>query len=145
MIGVIVRAGAGVLKGAVRRGVRGGRGRGRGGRRSSGGANITIHLDMDRLEDLIDSVGPDAEAAVEESAQAIRGAAMTAAPVDTGSLRASHTVQQTGNASYKIGPTVDYGIFVELGTRRRAARPFLRPAFDREAAQLKQRLAAIFR
>lgn len=40
---------------------------------------------------------------------------------------------------------VIYAIFVELGTVKMAARPFLRPAFDREAPQLAGRIKAAFR
>lgn len=136
----------GRLAGSLVRGAfkRKGRSKGRGGSRSGGGV-VGIHLDMDRLEALIDSIGPDADDIIDEAAQAIRGEAQEGAPIGpTGNLAGGMTVERTGHARRKIGPSVDYGIFVELGTRHRAARPFLRPAFDREVAQLRGRLKELF-
>ncbi len=122
-----------------------GRSKGRGGSRSSGGGGLKVHLVIDRLEALIDSLDSDADDVVDEAAQAIRGDAQEGAPIGpTGNLAGGMTVQKTGHAQRKIGPTVDYGIFVELGTRRMAARPFLRPAFDREVPRLRARLKALF-
>lgn len=48
-------------------------------------------------------------------------------PVDTGNLRNSITHFQQGGDEY-IGTAVKYAPFVELGTIRMKARPYLRPA-----------------
>lgn len=48
-------------------------------------------------------------------------------PVDTGNLRNSITHMRKDDDEY-IGTNVEYGPYVELGTRKMAARPFLRPA-----------------
>jgi HK97 gp10 family phage protein len=52
------------------------------------------------------------------------------APVDTGTLRRSITTEFAGPLSARVGPSVDYGIHVEYGTRRMAARPYLTPAAE---------------
>lgn len=68
------------------------------------------------------------------------------APVDTGTLRASITGTTTRNvagAVGEVGPTVDYGIYVELGTSRAPGQPFLGPAFDRNAPLFEQALRGI--
>lgn len=52
-------------------------------------------------------------------------------------LRGMRWIGQFGSWS------VNYAIFVELGTRRMAARPYLRPAFDREAPKLAGRIRAL--
>lgn len=55
------------------------------------------------------------------------------APVDTGTLRNSinSEVQRRGNTIRgEVGPTVNYGGFVENGTSRTRAQPYLRPATD---------------
>src|SRR3712207_2834934 len=102
MWGAIIPAGGGILKGAIRKKARGkGKSKG-GGRRRGGGGGGSVDLDMGRLLDLIDSVEPDAEAIIEEAAQAIRGDAMEAAPVETGALRGGMTVQPSGSATYRI-------------------------------------------
>lgn len=58
-------------------------------------------------------------------------------PVDTGRLRASLTtdVEREGETTFvlKVGTNVEYASFVENGTSRMAAQPFLRPAVDAKA------------
>ncbi len=63
----------------------------------------------------------------------IGAGAKNRAPVDTGTLRNSITseVQRRGNTIRgEVGPTVNYGGFVEQGTSRMSAQPYLRPATD---------------
>jgi len=55
------------------------------------------------------------------------------APVDTGRLRSSITLEEetdsNGFLRLVVGSNVDYAPFVEFGTSRQAAQPYLRPAF----------------
>ena len=63
------------------------------------------------------------------------------APVDTGNLRSSISHEISGGGTVLesvIGPTANYGIFVELGTARMAPQPFMGPAFDRNASVIEQ-------
>lgn len=55
------------------------------------------------------------------------GYAKMLAPVDTGRLRNSLTHTVEGDAAY-IGTNVEYAPYVEYGTRRTKAQPFLKPA-----------------
>ncbi len=59
-------------------------------------------------------------------------------PVDTGRLRNSITnaVEMGENAVY-IGSNVEYAAFVELGTSRMKARPYLKPAATEHSAEYK--------
>jgi len=57
-------------------------------------------------------------------------------PVDTGNLRNSITHFQKDEDEY-IGTNVEYAPFVELGTRRMSARPYLRPAAQDHADEYK--------
>lgn len=57
-------------------------------------------------------------------------------PVDTGRLRNSITNAVSGNTAY-IGTNVEYAAFVELGTSRMKARPYLRPAATEHTAEYK--------
>jgi phage gpG-like protein len=53
--------------------------------------------------------------------------------VDTGRLRASltHEVETSGTrVTLRFGTNVKYGLYLELGTRKMAARPFIRPTLD---------------
>lgn len=58
-------------------------------------------------------------------------AAKEMCPVDTGRLRGSITTDKRYIQKYlvKVGTNVDYGIYVEFGTKKMDARPYLFPAF----------------
>lgn len=59
-------------------------------------------------------------------------------PVDTGRLRNSitHAVENEEQAVY-IGTNVEYGKFIELGTSRMRAKPYLKPAASHHSAEYK--------
>lgn len=79
------------------------------------------------------------ERALGEIGMAAEGYAKRACPVDTGNLRNSitHEIDPSDNAVY-IGTNVEYAPYVELGTSRRKAQPFLRPAASGHGAQYRQ-------
>lgn len=52
------------------------------------------------------------------------------APVDTGNLKGSIGASFDGDLHAEIGPTADYGYWVEMGTSRMAPQPYLAPAAD---------------
>jgi HK97 gp10 family phage protein len=56
-------------------------------------------------------------------------------PVDTGNLRDSEHVEVTENSVTLVAGT-DYALFVEFGTSKMSAQPYMRPAIDakRDAA-----------
>lgn len=59
-------------------------------------------------------------------------------PVDTGRLRNSIThAVETGEQAVYIGSNVEYTAFVELGTSRMKARPYLKPAATEHSAEYK--------
>ena len=64
----------------------------------------------------------------------VERAAKRNAPVDTGRLRSSITrsnvVRNGDSLEVAIGTDVEYGPYVELGTSRQRAQPYLRPALD---------------
>jgi len=73
---------------------------------------------------------------VRKAAMDIKSTAQQLAPVDTGNLKGSITMTGplAGQASVaEVGPTANYGIFLEQGTSRMAAQPFMGPAADRHA------------
>jgi HK97 gp10 family phage protein len=64
------------------------------------------------------------------------------APVLTGNLRRSITMEDgPGEFEINIGTDVEYAPFQEFGTSRMGARPFLRPAFDENTAQVEREIA----
>lgn len=58
-------------------------------------------------------------------------------PVDTGNLRNSITHQQMDESTEAIGTAVEYAPFVELGTRRQRAQPYLKPAAENHGLEYK--------
>ena len=79
---------------------------------------------------------------IQKAAYRIEAAGKVACPVATGVLRASISSTVTG-MSAEIGPTARYGGFVENGTRRMAARPYMGPAADAEFPALEERVGRI--
>lgn len=57
----------------------------------------------------------------------VQNEARRLAPVDTGRLRSSITVKRTPDGAV-VGSNVEYAPYVEYGTSRMAAQPYLRPA-----------------
>lgn len=63
----------------------------------------------------------------------ISAGAKNRAPVDTGTLRNSISVElqnRGGTIRGEVGPTTSYAGFLEHGTSRMRAQPYLRPATD---------------
>jgi HK97 gp10 family phage protein len=70
--------------------------------------------------------------------------AITAVPVDTGFLRSSVGVDIDGDSlGGEVGPTAEYGAFVELGTTRMAPQPYLGPAFEARALEWIEAMAQV--
>lgn len=87
------------------------------------------------------------ERAIENGLEAIGMTAETYAkedcPVDTGRLRNSiaHAVAKNEDAVY-IGTNVEYAPYVELGTSRQKAQPFLKPAASEHSAEYERIMKA---
>lgn len=118
-----------------------------------GGFGITIDTsEMDALAQKLAGsglrIGAATAAALRKTAYGIQRTAMAKAPVDTGALRQSISVSFVGDGRSgamvaEIGPTVDYGHFVEDGTSRMAGQPFMGPAYDANIPQLEAALGAV--
>ena len=86
-------------------------------------------VNEDNTEEVSQGIQRAIDRALEEIGLAAEGYAKRACPVDTGNLRNSitHAVESGEDAVY-VGTNVEYAPYVEMGTRRTAAQPFLRPA-----------------
>ena len=78
---------------------------------------------------------------VGKSALNIQREAKKRCPVDTGALRNSITVDFYGEMSAQIGPHMPYAPYVEFGTRKMPAKPYLFPAFEEERPKFEEELA----
>lgn len=94
---------------------------------------MDLHLDQQALEELLTGPeGPVAELLARKGARGEAGAKRRA-PVDTGRLRSSitHRLGRDSEGLFvDVGTDVEYARFVELGTSKTAAQPFLLPALD---------------
>ena len=79
---------------------------------------------------------------VNKSALNIQREAKKRCPVDTGALRNSITVDFYGIMSAEIGPHMPYAPYVEFGTRKMAAKPYLFPAYEQEKPHFEKGIAA---
>jgi HK97 gp10 family phage protein len=135
--------------------------------------SVTMHVDgLKELEKKLRELGPDIarnalRAGVRAGANLIKDDAVRNAPEDTGTLKKatyikhirerSNNYQQTffvgvrhGKKYAKRGQDAYYWRFVEFGTAKMSAKPFLRPAFERKkeaavgaiAARIKIRIDA---
>lgn len=81
---------------------------------------------------------PKARAVVQKACADTTRDAQMWAPVDTGFLRSSigYETRQSGSSIVgEVGPTAEYGRYVEEGTSRMAPQPYIGPAFDRNSGQ----------
>lgn len=95
---------------------------------------------------LLEDMGQKAEEVLAGAAEAGGKIALAEArrrcPVKTGRLRASLELKQgkktpaRANVRIEHGKKEYYGKFVELGTKKQPARPFLRPAMDENKKQI---------
>lgn len=98
-----------------------------------------VTVRQDNTGQAVDGIGSAIGAALETIGLLAEGYAAEKCPVDTGNLRGSitHGVDAGGNAVY-IGTNVEYAPYVELGTSRQEAQPFLRPAASEHGEQYRQ-------
>lgn len=80
--------------------------------------------------------------AIAKTAHEIEADAKAIVSVDTGFLKNSISTDVDGLTA-EIGPTANYGVYVEEGTSRMSPEPYMRPAFDRRKEGLVQALEQI--
>jgi HK97 gp10 family phage protein len=84
-----------------------------------------------------EGVGKMAQAAVRKTALDIEKNAKAIVPVDTGNLKSSighsdlRSVGTSGSIEAEVGPTANYGSYVEFGTSTMAPAAFMGPSLDR--------------
>jgi HK97 gp10 family phage protein len=100
------------------------------------GQLATISMDLRRIDRLQKALKEMPGVVAEEMGKAVRdlvllveATAKKACPVDTGKLRASITPVIESWAAGYVGTNTAYAPYVEYGTRKTTAQPFLEPAF----------------
>ena len=110
-------------------------------------ADITVH-GLGELKRALANVASEtrkgAEAAVAEEVAAVRDDAVKFAPRHTGKLEAGIHAEPAG-LSGTVRSTARHSQFVEHGTYKDPAQPFMQPAAVRSRRRLPERAAAIIR
>lgn len=92
---------------------------------------ITVRVVSNRLPQMPALIHAAVVAEVSKATLDVEAKSKALAPVKTGALRRSiHSVFTNGGLTGIVGPSVLYGKFVEFGTRRMGARPYMRPAAE---------------
>ena len=97
---------------------------------SSGGGGFRVDVDIsDFTEEISEGIKAAIHRALVRIGLVAEGYAKRLCPVDTGRLRNSITFY-TDDDTVTIGTNVEYAQFVEEGTSRQKAQPYLRPAVE---------------
>jgi HK97 gp10 family phage protein len=92
---------------------------------------FAVNVDSKALAALPDAMRSQLGKAVAKMARDIEAQAKAAAPVDTGYLKNSIQAKQISPLLWEVTVGANYGAFVEFGTVRRGATPYLTPAIER--------------
>lgn len=84
-------------------------------------------------------------AELQRSALRVERKAKMKAAVDTGFMRNGIFAARVGMLRYKVTSPAGYSVYVELGTRKMKAQPFLGPAVKEESEVLFKNLRKMFR
>lgn len=98
------------------------------------GINFTI---KDNSDLFLNALPEQVERAMEAVGLQAERHAKEECPVDTGRLRNSISHSVSGNSAY-IGTNVEYAPYVEMGTSRMSAQPYLKPAATEHGEEYKQ-------
>jgi len=108
-----------------------------------------MHIDASELGELArdlkaGAAGVEAKAplVVKRTAFDIEATGKVNAPVDTGNLESSISTDVDGLTA-EIGPTAEYGGYVEYGTSKMDAQPYMGPATDRHAPAFESALGQV--
>ena len=106
-------------------------------------ADVHFIVVFNRIPALIASVEATSRSAPKRVADKIAVDARARAPVATGYLRSSiKSVSTAAGKSADVRADASYAAFVEYGTYKMAAQPFLYPAFQAHADELSMALGA---
>lgn len=107
--------------------------------------SVEVSLNIGGLDQLIEELPEQADAAVRAIALDVEAEAKRRAPVDTGYLRNSIHMRdpKRGDFEAQVDVDADYGIYVHEGAQGRRPVPFLEQAVDAAIGRASSRLEAL--
>ena len=108
--------------------------------------NITgVEILAQKFRDAANKLIPAIDMAVEAGADLIWDMAITLVRVRTGMLKSTNHVEPTGQMMERLvragGSEAPYAPFVEFGTRKMGAQPYMRPSRDAREAEIVNLIA----
>lgn len=108
---------------------------------------IKFNLDFD-FDDIVDALEDKAKRIEEEASKVVMQAgykterdAKTLAPVETGTLRRSIHMDLKDALTAEVGTNIEYATFVEFGTVKMPAQPFMTPAYHKNRDDFVKKMA----
>lgn len=101
-------------------------------------------LENDKTEAVKKAVEAATVRALTGAALIVQGAAKGLSPVDTGNLRSSISHEVNPDHA-KIGTNVEYAPYLEYGTVKMAAQPYLRPGLDNNKRAIETSMSEVYR
>lgn len=102
----------------------------------------SVRIVFNNFGSIASGLQSNASKAVQETAQGIASKAQASAPVITGTLRSSIQASSSGSFSWRVVASAEYAMFVEFGTGRGPAQPFLFPAAHTAEPELISKLTS---
>ena len=107
--------------------------------------NVNISFEIeDNTQAVLANIAEKKRSALRKIGLFVEGEAKLNAPVDTGILRGSIR-SNVSDEKVIIGTDIDYALFVEKGTSRQTAQPFLTPAVEGNIGEIKRIVESEFR
>lgn len=97
-------------------------------------------IDKDNSKEVFNLAEAKAHKALADAALLVQRTAKQLVPVDTGTLKRSITHEFRGKHTVAVGSNVEYAPYVELGTSKMSARPYLRPALEANRREIRRLL-----
>lgn len=107
--------------------------------------NVVFEVVFDRLPELAGQLRERASEAVRKTALDIEAGAKAIVPVDTGNLKNSIQTKMEDDLTATIGTHVEYAPYVEYGTHRMAAQPYLTPSAEKARPGFEQAMKELLR
>jgi HK97 gp10 family phage protein len=102
---------------------------------------IQMRLGLNSLADLAPRIMETVDGELEDAAEEIADIARDLVPVDTGFLRSTIHVERIDHLALQVRADAEYAAFVEYGTSRMAAQPYMTPAIEAVRAGYEARIA----
>ncbi len=104
--------------------------------------SVSVRVDTKKLDEIIAKLPGNRDKIIRAAAAHILSVAVPRAPIRYGYLRSSGRVNTDYASSgfVNVEFTAEYAAYVELGTYKMAARPYLKPSVEDEAKLLEQRI-----